>query len=130
MVIFKVLHIHRWENGHGNDNQDNGRILAEIQQALKAHGELLNSLTLKIDQIMTKQERFDAILTGLNDVTNKIAADYQTLLDEVRNGTVSDESLAKAEENIAKLNEIAASNDQPVPGEEIPPADETGGGTV
>lgn len=73
---------------------------------------------------MTKQERFDAILTSLNDVTNQIASDYQKLLDEVKNGTVSDESLAAAEANITKLQQIAASNDQPVPGTDVPPATE------
>ena len=71
----------------------------------------------------TKQERFDAILTALNETTNEIAEDYQKLLEEVRNGSVSDDSLAAAETNIARLKEIAASNDQPVPGETIPPAE-------
>lgn len=75
---------------------------------------------------MTKQERFDAILGRIDTVTTNIAADYQKLLDEVKAGTVSDESLAKAEENIAKLETLAASVDNPVPGDTtIPPADTT-----
>lgn len=79
----------------------------------------------KLNQIMTKQERFDAILDGLNTVTNEIASDYEALLAEIKNGTVSDESLAKGEANVARLKLTAASNDAPVPGTEIPPATET-----
>ena len=95
------------------------------EKILKEIVEKVNSLNSKIDKIMTKQERFDAILGRIDTVTTNIAADYQKLLDEVKAGTVSDESLAKAEENIAKLETLAASVDNPVPGEEIPPADET-----
>lgn len=85
---------------------------------------LLNLIINKIDNVMTKQERFDAILGRIDTVTTNIAADYQKLLDEVKAGTVSDESLAKAEENIAKLETLAASVDNPVPGDDIPPADQ------
>ena len=76
---------------------------------------------------MTTQERFDAILSGIDQVTNEIAADYQALIEEAKNKTVSDESLARAEANVARLREVAASNDQPVPGTDIPPVDETAG---
>lgn len=81
-------------------------------------------INTKLDAIMNKQERFDKILTDLNEVTNGIAADYEALLKEVKDGTVSDESLAKAEANVATLKQIAASNDQPVPGVEVPPVTE------
>lgn len=86
--------------------------------------EVLNLLNTKFDQLMTKQERFDAILTRIDAVTTNIAEDYKTLLQEVKDGTVSDESLAKAETNIATLETLAASKENPIPNEPpIPPAD-------
>ena len=86
--------------------------------------EILHSLTLKIDLMATKQERFDAILTRIDSVTTNIADDYRAFLEEYREGTVSEESLAKAEANITKLEELAASKENPIPGETTPPADE------
>lgn len=88
--------------------------------------EKLDSLTLKIDQIMTKQERFDAILTRLDAVTTNIAGDFKTFVQEVKDGTVSDESLAKAESNITALEELAASKENPIPGETIPGSEGSG----
>lgn len=82
--------------------------------------EKLDSLTLKIDEMATKQERFDAILTRLDAVTTDIAQDFKTFVQEVKDGTISDESLAKAETNIATLEQLAASKENPVPGETIP----------
>lgn len=78
---------------------------------------------------MTKQERFDGILTRLNDVTNNLAEDFKTFIQEVKDGTVSDESLEKAEANITVLEQLAASKENPVPNEPTPPADEEEGGT-
>jgi DNA repair ATPase RecN len=94
------------------------------EELLKSISEKIDYLTLKINEMATKQERFDTVLSRIDAVTTEIAQDYQTLLDEVRNGTVSDASLERAEQNIARLEAIAKSNDTPVPGEEIPPADE------
>jgi hypothetical protein len=90
------------------------------EDRLKSISDKLDYLTLKINEMATKQERFDSLLEKLNVTTNNIAADYQKLLDEVRNGTVSDESLTRAEENITKLEGIAASVENPLPGEELP----------
>lgn len=76
----------------------------------------------KLNTIMAKsQERFDAIIARLDTITTDIAADYQKLLDEVRAGGVSDESFARAEANIATLEALGASVDNPVP--EEPPVD-------
>jgi hypothetical protein len=83
----------------------------------------LNLLISKTDKIMTKQERFDTILTRMDTVTTGIADDFKLFIKEAQEGQVSDESLAKAEANIAKLEELAASKENPVPGEEIPPVD-------
>lgn len=63
----------------------------------------------------TRQEQFDAVVARLNNVTNDIAADYQKLLDEVRNNSVSAESIAAAEANIATLEALGASVENPVP---------------
>lgn len=75
----------------------------------------------KIEQFMAKsQERFDALMARLDKVTTDIAGDFKTLLDEVKAGSVSDESFAKAEANIAALEALGASVDNPVP--EVPTA--------
>lgn len=68
----------------------------------------------------TKQERFDAILTSLDAVTTDLAGDFKTFIEEARQGTVSEESLAKAEANVLKLQELAATKENPIPGEEFP----------
>jgi len=63
----------------------------------------------------TNQENFDALMSRLNVATNDIAADYQKLLDEAKNNSVSAESIAAAEANIAKLEALGASVENPVP---------------
>lgn len=86
--------------------------------------EVVNSLNSKIDKIMTKQERFDTVLTRIDAVTTNIAEDFAAFIKEAQEGTVSEESIAKAEANVTKLEELAATKENPVPGEEIPPADQ------
>lgn len=66
------------------------------------------------------QERFDLLMSRLDKVSNDIAADYQQMRDEAKKGTVSDESFAKAEANIAKLEALGASVENPVPEGETP----------
>lgn len=66
----------------------------------------------------TRQEQFDALIGRLNTVTSDIAADYQKLLDEAKNNSVSAESIATAEANIATLEALGASVDNPVPAPE------------
>lgn len=105
---------------------DGGKGTKKLRKQMKKWFIMLNT---KIDALMRKQERFDAILAGMNDVTNQIAADYAAFVEEVRAGTVSDDSLAKAEANVATLKQIAASNDQPLPGTDIPPVTEGGEAT-
>ena len=78
--------------------------------------EKLDLLTQKLELFMTKaQEQFDALMARLDTVTNDIAADYQKLLDEIQNNTVSPESIAAANANIAKLEALGASVENPVP---------------
>lgn len=69
------------------------------------------------------QEQFDALMGRLNTVTNDIAEDYQTLLNEVQrlnDGSVSQASLDAAAANIAQLESIGASVANPVP---VPPTE-------
>lgn len=73
-------------------------------------------ITNKIEHFMAKsQERFDALMARLDKITTDIAGDYKTLLDEVKAGGVSDESFAKAEANIATLEALGASVENPIP---------------
>jgi len=111
MWLFKNIHYHK-----SADDDD-----------IKRRLDLINS---KLNSIMNKQERFDAILSRLDAVTTDIAGDFKTFVQEVKDGTVSDDSLAKAEANIAKLEEVAASKENPVPGETTAPAEGEGTGST
>lgn len=72
----------------------------------------LNQLSI----MATSQERFDLIIGRLNTITSDIAADYKKLLDAIQNNTpISEESFAAAEANIAILETLGASVDNPVP---------------
>lgn len=83
--------------------------------------EKLNYLIAQNKSIMaTSQERYDAINERLNVITNDIAADYKKLLEEAKNKTISDESLAKGEANVLRLEALGASVDNPVPEETQP----------
>ena len=84
--------------------------------------EAIAALEKKIDYvisqnkiIMSKQETFDALLVRLNLTTNDIAADLKLLKEQIAAGTVSDESLAKLDANIAGLEALGASTENPVP---------------
>lgn len=81
----------------------------------------LQSLHKKIDLFMAKsQERFDLLMARLDTVTTDIAGDYKTLLEAIQADSISEESFAKHEANIAKLEELGASVDNPVPPVEPP----------
>lgn len=83
---------------------------------------LLLFINSKLNTIMaTSQERFDLIIGRLNTITSDIAADYKKLLDAIQNGdTITEESFAAAEANIAILETLGASVDNPVPPVEPP----------
>ena len=63
----------------------------------------------------TRQEDFDQLVSDLNAVTNDIAADYEKLLGEIANNSVSSESIATAKANVEKLKALGASVDNPIP---------------
>jgi hypothetical protein len=91
--------------------------------------DILTILNSKIDTIMTKQERFDAILARMDVVTTDIAGDFKAFVEEYKEGTVSEESLAKAEANITTLEELAKSKENPIPGETTPPVTDSNTGS-
>ena len=104
MSLFSIDHHHYF---HGDEG---------TSQALVLIINKLDFLTLKAEEIMaTKQEQYDSIMNRLDAITNDIAADYKKLLDEIANGTVSQESLDRGSANVARLEEIGASVDNPVP---------------
>jgi len=109
MYLFKILH--QYFNQAGNDDVN----------------KRLDLIISKLDLIMNKQERFDAILSRIDTVTTDLAGDFQTFINEYKAGTVSEESLARAEAGVTKLEDLAKSKVNPIPGEETPPADETNG---
>lgn len=63
----------------------------------------------------TRQEEFDALMGRLNTVTNDIAADYAKLLQEIADNSVSAESIAAGNANVATLEALGASVSNPVP---------------
>lgn len=63
----------------------------------------------------TRQEEFDQMVADLNTVTNDIAADYEKLLGEIANTSVSAESMAAHRANIETLKALGASVENPVP---------------
>ena len=67
----------------------------------------------------TRQEEFDALMARLNTITNDIAADYALLLEQIANNSVSAESIAAGNANVAILEALGASVENPVP--EPPP---------
>lgn len=71
----------------------------------------------------TRQEEFNELIARLNTVTNDIAADYQKLLDEIANNSVSAESIAAAKANIETLEALGASVSNPVPPPVEPPVE-------
>lgn len=94
-------------NNHYHNHVDTAEILSQ-----------LNILKLQNSKIMAKaQEQFDALMDRLNTVTNDIAADYQKLLNEIQNNTVSPASIEAAKANIEKLEGLGASVENPVPEE-------------
>jgi hypothetical protein len=98
------IHIHVHHHNHGDE-----KLFTEIK-----------SINSKLEIMATKQERFDALLTRIDAVTTDLAGDFKTFIEEARTGTISEESFTKAEENVAKLEALAASKENPIPGEEIP----------
>lgn len=104
MSLFSIDH-HVYFHG---DSQQTGALALIIEKQ--------NLIISKLDQVMaTSQERYDAIMARLDTVTNDIAADYKKLLEEARTKTVSDESLAKGETNVLRLEALGASVENPVP---------------
>lgn len=63
----------------------------------------------------TRQEEFDALMGRLNTVTNDVAADYALLLEQVANNSVTPESIAAGNANVAILEALGASVENPVP---------------
>lgn len=66
----------------------------------------LDLIIFNTEQIMTKEERLAQAVADLNAGTNEIAADLQRLKDEIAAGTISEESLAALETNIAVLTAL------------------------
>ena len=57
--------------------------------------DLLNVINSKLNKIMSKQEELDAAVTKLTASASDIANDLTFLKEQIANGTVSDESIAK-----------------------------------
>lgn len=71
--------------------------------------------TKKLNTIMEAQNRIDAALVRLDAATNEIASDLKKLRDQIVAGTVTQESLAKLEANIAKLESLGAEDGETGP---------------
>lgn len=80
----------------------------------------LRILEGKIDNIMAKQEDFDAVLGRIDTATNKIAADLIALRDQIKGAglpeALENSILASLTEKAARLEAIGADPTEPVPG--------------
>lgn len=78
-------------------------------------------LNNKYNTLMAKQEQFDAMLQRLDAATTEIADDLKALREEIAD-SISDESLAKLDANIAKLETMGSEDDVEEPEEPQEPA--------
>lgn len=72
---------------------------------------------------MTVNERIQASLTRIDTATNNIAEDIRGLKTKLEEGGATEEVLAGLESAAATLEGIAASTEDPVPGDGGGPAD-------
>lgn len=68
-----------------------------------------------------RQESFNALMGRLDTVTNDIAADYEKLLGEAENNSVTAESIAAGHANVDRLKALGDSVANPVPEPPAPP---------
>lgn len=65
---------------------------------------------------MTKQEQFDAAMAKVDAATTDIADDLRRLKEEIANGTVSPESLARLDASADALDALGKSTENPTNG--------------
>lgn len=80
----------------------------------------------KIKKMSAKQDRFDADLQQLNQVSNNIAAELKDLKAQIEAGNVSDASLDTLEQNIKKLQAMGTDPNNPAGTESTGTAGGTG----
>lgn len=64
---------------------------------------------------MAKQDQLNAAIARLETATTEIASDMKKLRDEIATGSVTDESLATLDANIAKLESLGAEDGETDP---------------
>ena len=69
----------------------------------------------KLKKIMSKQDQINASLQQLDEATNEIASDLEGLRNQVKEGTVSDESLATLDRSVQRLRALGADEANPIP---------------
>jgi hypothetical protein len=80
--------------------------------------DILN-LQKQINQIMTKQQEVDNLVSSFNDATNGIASELDKLHADILNDTVSEEGLQKLAEISSKLKGLGSSTANPIPGTSV-----------
>ncbi len=75
----------------------------------------VTALQAQMEQVMAKQEDFDARMTAMDDATNEIAKDLQDLRDQLAAGTIPDSAIATLDAKIARLQQLGADPTNPVP---------------
>jgi multidrug resistance efflux pump len=79
----------------------------------KSNRRLLKEINFKLDQIMTKQEQFDAALAKIDTATSDIADDLRRLKEEIANGNVSQDSLDRLTANADTLDALGKTTPEP-----------------
>lgn len=91
------------------------RILSALAPEYRAIRTELTVLQQKVTTLMAKQEEFDQRMADLDAATNDIAADLQSLRDQMASAGIPDSVLTALDSRIARLKELGADPADPVP---------------
>ena len=92
------------------------RILSALTPEYRALRADVNALQALGEQLMERQEQFDAAIQQLDEATNEVASDLQALRDEIAGGSaISEANLAVLDAKIARLKALGADPENPVP---------------
>lgn len=94
-------------------------MVPQVRVELKVEESILNKFK---EMLMTVSERIEGVLARIDTATNNIAADLRGLKEKLANEGVDAAHLASLEDAATRLEGVAASTEDPVPGDGGGPA--------
>lgn len=91
------------------------RILSALAPEYRAIRTELTVLSQQVQQMADNQAQFDERMAALDDATNEIAADLQSLRDQMASAGIPDSVLTSLDKRIARLQELGKDPENPVP---------------